>query len=131
MRSHLAIVAWLHLILDGSVLLLGTVALIFFGGLGAIVSPSGPHQASGLAVLLILVGSALLMLAFVTSVPGLIAGWGLLQGEPWARTLMIVISIIDIIRWPGIGLIVGVYGLVVLFSPDVTAYFNRTKLSTQ
>jgi len=59
--------------------------------------------------LLGLIGWALL----VGSVLGLVTGWGLLQREPWARTLAIVMGILNLFHVP-FGTILGIYTLWVL-----------------
>ena len=47
------------------------------------------------------------------SVLGLVAGWGLLQREPWARTLAIVMGVVHLLNVP-FGTALGVYTLWVL-----------------
>ena len=44
------------------------------------------------------------------SVPGIIAGWGLLAGQSWARILMIVLGALDLLNFP-IGTALGIYTL--------------------
>jgi hypothetical protein len=44
---------------------------------------------------------------------GLITGWGLLQREPWARTLALIMGIISLLDMP-FGTIIGIYTLWVL-----------------
>lgn len=55
--------------------------------------------------------------SLVTGVLGLVAGWGLLQREPWGRTLAIVIAIVSVVSIP-FGTALGVYTLVILLSSD-------------
>ena len=47
------------------------------------------------------------------SILGLLTGWGLLQREPWARTLAIVMACLNMVHMP-FGTILGVYTLWVL-----------------
>jgi hypothetical protein len=44
---------------------------------------------------------------------GLVTGWGLLQREPWARTLAIVMACLNMVHMP-FGTILGIYTLWVL-----------------
>ena len=50
--------------------------------------------------------------------PGLIGGIGLLYRQPWARVVMIVVSILHLLNFP-FGTALGAYGLWVLFSPEI------------
>lgn len=56
------------------------------------------------------------MLAFILfakAVAGFFAGWGLMQREPWARTLTIVLSFLALLNIP-FGTALGIYSLWVL-----------------
>ena len=57
-------------------------------------------------------------------IPGILAGWGLLNFKPWARILAIVLSAIRLINIP-IGTVLGIYGLWVLFSKETETLFAR------
>jgi hypothetical protein len=61
------------------------------------------------------------------AIPGIIAGWGLLNRRPWARIVIIILSILALIRFP-LGTIVGVYGLWVLLSSEGAAQFQTQGL---
>ena len=60
----------------------------------------------------------------LVSLPGLIAGIGLLKFRPWARILGIVVAILNLINIP-IGTVVGIYALWVLFSRETERLFVR------
>jgi hypothetical protein len=64
----------------------------------------------------------------VLSIPGLIAGYGLLKYYEWARILTIVIAVLELIRFP-LGTILGVYSLWVLFSAEGSALFKQRALT--
>jgi hypothetical protein len=55
--------------------------------------------------------------ALIISLPGVIAGWGLLTYRPWARTLTIILSILNVVTFP-LGTALGVYGLLIMFNPE-------------
>ena len=57
------------------------------------------------------------------SLPGVIAGIGLLQFRSWARILTIVLSVLDLIHVP-FGTALGVYGLWVLLSQGSERLFR-------
>ena len=60
----------------------------------------------------------------VLSLPGIIAGIGLLKLQPWARILAIVISALDLLNVP-IGTALGVYGLWVLLQAETERLFAQ------
>ena len=74
-----------------------------------------------------LAGSMLVAFLLIVSIPGLIAGVGLLKFRPWARILAIVVAVINLIHIP-IGTIVGIYGLWVLFNKETEALFDGKPL---
>ncbi len=97
----------LHLI-GGGVLLV--IANTLFGHMGRFGPPAPP---TFLQPLLSFIGVLLLAKA----IAGLAAGIGLLQCEPWARTLTVVMAIISLINVP-FGTALGIYSLWVLLSPN-------------
>ncbi len=71
---------------------------------------SQPEVPAGfLRSLFTLIGIAILVKAAV----GFLAGWGLLQREPWARILTIVLSFLALVNLP-LGTALGIYSLWVL-----------------
>ena len=57
------------------------------------------------------------------SLPGVLAGWGLLRRRPWARTLALVIGVLSLVSVP-FGTILGVITLYVLLQDDVREIFE-------
>ena len=115
METHVKTLGVLHIVF-GSLGVLAALAILFlFGGLAGLVGVAG-HEDSSLAVpILGGVGTLIFIILMVISLPGLIAGVGLLQLRPWARILTIVLSVIDLIHVP-FGTALGIYGLWVLLS---------------
>ena len=72
-----------------------------------------------------LIGGILVMLVFTLSLPDIIAGIGLLKHRPWARILMIVVSVLNLINIP-FGTLLGIYGLWVLLSWSAGPLFDAT-----
>ncbi len=64
--------------------------------------------------------------AFLTtiSLPGLLAGYGMLTRKSWARILGIIVAILDLFNVP-IGTAIGLYGLWVLTADEAVDYFAR------
>jgi len=53
----------------------------------------------------------------IKAIAGFMAGWGLLQKEPWARTLTLVMGFLELLHVP-LGTALGVYTLWVLLAPN-------------
>ena len=126
MREHVRLLGLMQLIWSAIGFVLGVLALIFFGGIGMILATEAastdPEAAAAPAIVgLVFVGMAVLML--VLTIPGALAGWGLLNGKPWARILTIVLSALNLVNVP-IGTALGIYGIWVMVNPEVEAQFS-------
>jgi hypothetical protein len=125
MRQHVKILAILHIVLGGLGVLAAVVVMAIFGGLAGVVSLAGQAQDGMIgSAVLGLIGAAITIVVLLLSLPGLIAGIGLLTFQPWARILTIVISALEL---PGVPLhtALGIYGLWVLLSNEGTALFSH------
>ena len=124
MQQHVKVLAILHIVLGSLGVLGGLIAMLFFGGLahfvGAFDESPDNFVAGGI---LSLIGMAIMFVIFVISVPGLIAGVGLLSFQPWARILTIILSVLELPAFP-LHTVLGVYGLWVLLSTEGTALFR-------
>lgn len=124
MSTHVKVLAVIFLVYGALGVLAACAAPLFFGSLAAIVGASHDDDAHlGMAVLG-LTGLAFAVFFFVTSIPGVICGWGLLKFRPWARILGIVLAAICLINIP-LGTILGIYALWVFFHKDTEALFVR------
>ena len=125
MQQHVKILAILHIVFGGLGLLAAVIVMALFGGLAGIVRVTDTSQ-EGLAgsAVLGLIGVIGTIVLLVISLPELIAGIGLLQYQPWARILTIVISVVELPGFP-FHTALGIYGLWVLLSAEGTAFFSR------
>ena len=125
MQQHIKILAILHIVFGGLGLFAALIVLLVFGGIAGIVhmSDSTPDAALGGAVVG-LIGAVIMGIVMVISLPGLIAGIGLLTFQPWARILTIVLSVIELPGFP-FHTALGIYGLWVLLSNEGAALFDR------
>jgi zinc-ribbon domain len=64
------------------------------------------------------------VLLLATSVLGFLAGWGLLNYRPWARTLTLVLGVISLIHIP-FGTALGIYTLWVLLPAESEREYHR------
>jgi hypothetical protein len=57
------------------------------------------------------------------SIPGVIGGIGLLKRKPWARILVLILAVFDLLNVP-IGTAVGVYTIWVLIQEETEQLFS-------
>ena len=69
------------------------------------------------------VGAAAFLFFFVTSIPAIIGGFGLLKRRPWARILILIVACLDLL-WIPFGTIIGIYELWVLLQDKTVQLFN-------
>ena len=110
MDQHLKIVGWMHLVFGA----LGVLGAVVFGGFGAIVGlfsgDSGGLMAGGIMGLLAIFFGLL-------SLPSLLGGWGLINYKPWARIVVILLSVLNLLNIP-VGTLIGGYSLWVLLNDE-------------
>lgn len=110
MDQHIKIVGWVHLVFGA----LGVLGAVVFGGFGAIVGlfsgEAGGLMAGGIMGLLAIFFGLL-------ALPSLLGGWGLLNYKPWARIVVIVLSVLNLLNIP-FGTLIGGYSLWVLFNDE-------------
>lgn len=123
-REQITILGWLHIAYNGVALLGALFVLFVMLGIGGFAAATGGRDA--LPVLPFLGGLGVLLFVFMAalSIPGVLAGIGLLRLAPWARMLTIVVSCFELLSFP-LGTALGVWGLIVLFSPEGAAFFER------
>ena len=115
-RTHVSIIGWGLIIYNALALALGLDLFLLMAGVGFF---AGDAQAFGILALMALVAAGF---ALVLSVPGIVAGWGLLKRKNWARILAIVVAAFNLFEFP-IGTIVAVYVLWVLLQRSAESYF--------
>lgn len=124
MVTHVKVLGVLHIVIGACGVFFALFLLMLFGSASGIVGASAPPDDAAIAIPLIgLTGIGLVSFTLLTSIPGLIAGWGLLKFRPWARILGIVVSILGLLVIP-IGTIIGIYGLWVLLNKDTERLFG-------
>jgi len=125
MRDHIRILAILHIVFSSLGLVGAMIVLLIFGGITGVVGMASDVRDADRAVgmgVLGAIGVFVCLLILLFSVPGLIAGIGLLKYRPWSRMMMIVLSALDLLSVP-IGTALGIYGLWVLTQPASEALF--------
>jgi hypothetical protein len=68
--------------------------------------------------------SVLGVLVLIKALLGFTAGWGLLQREPWARTLTLVLGFLSLLNIP-LGTALGIYTIWVLLAPQADEEYRQ------
>ena len=128
MRDHVRILGILNIVMGCLIALVGIVVLIAMGGVaGAItassVSSGDFENRAAAAPIIALIGICIAVFFIVLSLPSIIGGWGLLKFKPWARILMIIVSVFHLFHVP-LGTALGVYGLWALLSEEGRRMFE-------
>lgn len=125
MATHVKVLAVLYIVFGVCGLFLAFGLLALFGIAGMAAAASEPDAWVALPVLGI-TGSALAFVLIILSLPGIIAGVGLLKFKPWARIVTIVLSALNLMNIPS-GTIIGVSGLWVMLSDEGSRLFNPSQ----
>jgi len=128
MSIHVKVLGWIHLVFGFLGCVLGIMAFLILTAVGTRFSrfhdfyvPGHYFPASlGFLGLGTLIGG----MALILSLPGLIAGYGLLKYREWARILTIILCFLNLLNIP-IGTIVGAYGLWVLLSSEGERHYRQ------
>lgn len=111
MKSQIELLGILHLVYSGIGIVLAIGVLVVLSGIGWF---SGDATAMGILGILGIVGA---MFLGVLSIPGIIAGIGLLKLRPWSRILAIIVSCFHLLNFP-FGTALGVYSFYVLLNDE-------------
>jgi hypothetical protein len=129
MATHVKLLGIFHIVFGALGMVVAIGLLVFFGGLAGVLGAASHADDSGIpAGVLGIIGVIVCIVVMLLSLPGLIAGIGLVKFRPWARILAIVISALDLLSVP-FGTALGVYGLWVLLSTETEALFRQSAAS--
>jgi len=118
MEKHITIVAVLSIVFGTIGILIGIAAFVAIAGGGLISQDPTAIKATGI------VGPVIALFFFITSVPELIAGIGLLKRRSWARILALILAIPDLMKIP-IGTAIGIYVIWALLNEETAKLFAR------
>jgi hypothetical protein len=122
MEKHVTLVAIINIVFGAIGIMIGLFLLvvIIFGGL-----ISGEPEAMTITGI---VGTTLCGFFLLLSVPEVIGGIGLLKRRGWAKILVLIISILDLVNIP-IGTAIGIYAIWVLLNEKTAQLFTNTSTS--
>jgi len=117
MKQHVTVVAALNIGFGILKLFAAAVALLAIVGGGLISGDSEAIFITGI------VGPAVALFLALLALPGIVGGLGLLKGKNWARMLVIILAILDLIDFP-IGTLISLYTLWVLLNKETSDLFE-------
>ena len=117
METHVKVVAVLHLIFSGMLLLVGLMVVILMVSGGLI---SGDKTAIAITSGL---GLFFAMLFILLSIPAIIGAIGTLKFRNWGRILLIIVGVFNLPGFP-VGTALGAYTLWVLFQKETESLFS-------
>ncbi|HLJ49173.1 MAG TPA: hypothetical protein VKU01_24330 [Bryobacteraceae bacterium] len=123
MAQHVKILGILHICFSALGMLAGVIILVVFGSLALVGAANQTDDRFVALPVLGGIGGLIFIFILVLSLPGLIAGIGLIKLKSWARILGIVISALDLISIP-FGTALGIYGLWVLLQNETEVLFR-------
>jgi len=118
MKTHIQIVAWLYIAMGILGILLSLLVAGIIAGGGWI---SGDDTAIRVTTIVSIFVGALVVLI---SIPGIVAGIGLLSYKSWARILAIILSVLNLPGFP-IGTLLGIYSLWAMLDSESSLLFEK------
>src|SRR5437763_5731528 len=123
MRQHVPLLGWCFIVYHAIIAVVGICIGAIVGGAGAISGERHAVLISGA------VGIGIASFLIVISLPGIIAGVGLLKYRPWARIMAIIIGALHLFSFP-FGTALGVFALVVLLNDEAPGVFAQQQPGT-
>jgi hypothetical protein len=122
MATHVKVLGLIYTVFGALGILGAIIVLVLFGGLAGLAGSTGQADARIAVPVLGGIGGLIFLAILVFSLPGLIAGIGLLQLRPWARMLGVVVSALNLMNVP-FGTALGIYGLWALLNRETEQLF--------
>ncbi|MFH1143175.1 MAG: hypothetical protein V1774_01360 [Candidatus Eisenbacteria bacterium] len=116
MKNHVTLVGVMHLAFGALGILTSLVVAGVLLGAGIL---SGEEESFAILSLLAYLTTGFV---FVLSLPAVIGGIGLLKRRPWARVMILIVAVLDLINIP-LGTAMGIYSLWVLLHSETEGLF--------
>ena len=119
-NKHLTILSVLLLVFDSILFLVGIGFLTGFPFIGSLINDETA------TTVLLYVGTGVGTLLLVISIPGIIAGLGLMFRKSWSRITALVVCAIKLFNLP-FGTALGIYGIWVLMQDESIEILNQSQ----
>ncbi|GAB1454285.1 hypothetical protein MASR2M47_43410 [Draconibacterium sp.] len=121
MEKHINVVAALQIGFSILGLIVGGVLFTLFVLLGSFI---GEPDAQ---IVFAIIAKVVMVVLLILSIPGIIAGIGLLKRKEWARILTLILSVLSLVNFP-IGTALGIYSIWAMVQPEIIEQFKNNKL---
>lgn len=119
MKKHVTIVGALHIAFAAWGIMWAVLIAVILIGIGSTLV-GGDQTAQGI---LTTVGCIVPGFLFILSVPGIVGGIGVLRLKPWARYMVLVLSVLHLLNIP-LGTALGIYSIWVLVHDETVELFT-------
>jgi len=117
MEKHINVVAALQIGFSILGLIIGGVLFTLFVLLGNFIDEPDAQMVFGI------IAQVVMVVLIILSIPGIIAGIGLLKRKEWARILTLILSVLSLVNFP-IGTAIGAYSIWAMVQPEVIELFK-------
>ena len=124
LQQHVTLLGWLLIVEHAILLLVGVFVFVLLTSVGLVSKDSEAMTILGI------VGTSVGMFLAALSVPGIVAGIGLLKGKSWGRFLAMVVGVLGMLNVP-LGTLIGIYTLWVLMQDAAAEYFGGFTMTAQ
>jgi O-antigen/teichoic acid export membrane protein len=118
MEKHINVVAALQIGFSILGLIIGGVLFTLIVLLGNFIDEPDAQIVFGI------IAKVVMVVLIVLSIPGIIAGIGLLKRKEWARILTLILSVLSLVNFP-IGTAIGAYSIWAMVQPEVVELFKK------
>ncbi len=116
MKQHVTILGVIHIAFSSMGLLAALIVFVSVTGGGLISQDADAMRITAI------VGTSIAAFLTLLSLPGILARFGLIKHKPWARILVLILAVLNLMNIP-FGTALGVYSFWVLLDQDTVAMF--------
>jgi len=117
MEKHVHVIAALQIGLSIFGIIIGIIILVILSTIGVLVDDKDAN------FILPLIGNIIAVFIFLLSVPGIVAGIGLMKHKEWGRILTLILSVINLLNFP-LGTVIGAYSIWALVQNETVDLFR-------
>ncbi len=117
LQLHVKVLGWVLIATHAVGLVVAGLVFLLLTGIGVFTGDGVAFS------ILSVVGTGLALFVLILSLPGILAGYGLLKGKEWGRILALVVTVLGLFNFP-LGTAIGVYALYVLLQQEARFYFG-------